>query len=132
MPTLDHPRLESLAAHLLANADRHDQSQFGAKTACGTWFCAAGWTLILDGRFDITWCEYDGEETADEIQGRPMTAIAGMAYDRHTGRFVSIEDAAADLLGLNEAQRRRLFYNSGDTNDVVAVIKDILNEERAA
>lgn len=128
MPTLDRPRCEALAAHLLANADRHHQEQFGAKTACGTWYCAAGWTLILDGGYDIKWCEYDGEGMAEAIAGQPLTAVTNMAYERRTGRFVDIDEAAAGLLGLSFSQRGRLFYNFGTTDEIVAVIKGFLNE----
>ncbi len=128
MPTLDRPRLESLAAHLLANADRHDQEQFAARTACGTWYCAAGWTPILDGGYDINWCEYDGEDSTDEIAGRPMTAIANTAYDRRAQRFVDIDEAATELLGLDVSQRGRLFYNFGGTDEIVSVIKGFLDE----
>jgi hypothetical protein len=131
MPTLNRPRLEELAAHLLANADEHDQGAYGQRTDYGTWLCAGGWTVVLAG-MEIAWCEFDANEVCPTRRGERITAQASMAYDPIKGWFVGIEAAATELLGLNPGQVERLFYGFGDTNDVVGVIKDILNEEAAA
>ena len=123
MPTLDRPRLEALAAHLLANRPHHDQREYAVRGECGTSHCAAGWAIVLEG-YEPAWGETDDKAT---IAAFGPGEVAYMAYDP-IGRYVDIDTEAARLLGLDDAQAEALFHNYGDTDEIVAVIKDLLNE----
>lgn len=123
MPTLDRPRLASLAAHLLANPERHDQREYAVRGECGTSHCAAGWVVVLEG-YDLAWTRIEDAET---IASFGPGDVAYLAYDP-IGRYVSIADEAARLLGLDYDQAEALFHNYGTTDEIVGVIKGFLNE----
>lgn len=94
--TLDIPLARKVLEHLLAHPEEHDQSYFGVQKSCGTTACIAGTAILMDSQSKVAW-----EPCSQGIQ------MQCVAID---GEFVSIDDRAAELLGLSLVDSTRLFY----------------------
>ncbi len=86
-----------LAAEVLkaiaADPEKHKQSDWGTKTACGTTMCVAGWTTWLTGEAGFRQSYLPEEQFLNVID---------------TDSFV--EERAKELLGLSDDDAERLFY----------------------
>jgi hypothetical protein len=104
LPTPNLPLLRKVLDHIDAHPEEWDQEVYGTLTdasPCGTAFCVAGHALNMVGRFTL----------GNHPNGGTMMLDGRAALGAEVG------DAAADLLGLTEAERRALFsmFNSRES-----------------
>lgn len=82
--------------YVVAHPELHDQADWTNFNECGTSHCVGGWALHFYRPDQSLW------KTADDLVG-PTSALS-------TG--------AAQLLGLNELEASRLFYDTSDEQAV--------------
>ena len=94
--------------------------------ACGTSFCIAGWACVLN-RVPLRWAQngYTYNDLGEEDQ-IIWEASFTQFRDQH-GFRLSVREAAAQLLGLTDAEAADLFSGNNEWNDIekaVARIKE--------
>lgn len=90
------PFARKVLEHLIAHPEEHCQSYFGVQTPCRTTACIAGTAILMDPESKITWRQYS--------TGMQMESVAV------DGKFIGIDDRAAQLLGLSLIESTKLFY----------------------
>ncbi|AER47527.1 hypothetical protein CL96_gp101 [Mycobacterium phage Firecracker] len=81
--------------------DNHDQDTWGYRgdTECGTTMCIAGTACVVDPNTEVRWLGLSMHNMVQVRGARTTTAI---------------EIRAADLLGLDEEQAARLFFDANN------------------
>ena len=105
--------MQQVINQIEAHPKEWDQGTWGRKSACGTTMCFAGWAAHLSG-FKLVWAQRVTDPFAD--------ALAVEA----DGNRRDIFDAARDLLGLNEAQAKELFFSS--EHDTLPIARNMIKE----
>jgi len=98
-------RRKLVLAQIEATPELHDQDSWAVRTNCGTVCCAAGWTVTLAGG-SFVW----GEAATEDPHLAAYVEFAGV---RHP-----IETLAADLLGLDDGECERVFFDANDAEEV--------------
>lgn len=114
-PVLDIPLARKVLEHIEAHPDEHDQAHFASRNDCGTTACIAGHTLLLSGQYELG--EFDGDEF-DFIESA-------------TGEVVVASDTATEMLGLNECQRYRLFFELQHEGEAVDYLRSLITAAEA-
>lgn len=131
-------KLERLASYLRDNRGEHDQREWAMRTPCGTTYCAAGTTVLLEG-YPVEWVS-----TVDltEYRDGPVGETAAYCYlpaehpcapftPDSKGHYIQeIAKVAAHTLDLDPLQVHALFYGAKTFEVVEQLIKEFCNEER--
>jgi hypothetical protein len=89
-------KLKALHHHITTIPDGWNQEFWGEQRECGTAYCMAGWTCVLEGH-QMKWKVVDAYES-------PFKEATQLV----TGE--DIDTKAAEILGLSEDYADRLFY----------------------
>lgn len=111
-PTLNRTAITQLADHLETHPNSHDQAVFAERNSCGTVHCAAGWTVVLAG-WPLFW-----------VKAAASTEVANKTYN--DGRFLPVDLAAQQILGLTDEQANSIFYDFGPRCQIVAKLRDLI------
>lgn len=106
----DIEKLDLIIKHIKANPEQHRQSAWGLRTECGTAYCVAGWTGVID-QARMEWCDLDGGwEGWAELVGIGEYSVFGYAKRS---------------LGLSDDQASALFCGSNRL-DAIEQMRDAL------
>lgn len=103
MPNLE--KLKELHERITTKPENWDQECWAQQKECGTSYCMAGWACVLDGQV-IDWPK--NVEPGEWVEALHLV----------TGQ--DIDEAARDILGLDQDDSDRLFYC---TNNDVALLR---------
>lgn len=131
--TYNVERLERLGDDIKHEAElfKHDQGTWGrfrgtveklikhegttwASVTCPTAACAAGWTVIGQDAAMLFPASAVGQRLSGDVTTGYCLTTQGEVRD--------IEEYAAELLGLDDAARRHLFFGCSTTEEVLAAI----------
>lgn len=115
----DVAKCEAVLDHIRMNPETHEQRYWGAKKECGTAYCFAGWTCVLNGNADFEWksgkifgCD-DANEYADEVAFGDTT--------------ISVRGLAKILLDLTWQEADTLFAAENTVDDLEIMVKNLAN-----
>ena len=111
--------LRKVLDHIEAHPEEHDQGWWATRRytetgqSCGTAYCLAGWTAVLDGWTPI----FDEFENSEGVFEEEVTS-----YFRRTTTFGVAEDSAGRIarkaLGLTQGQGDDLFAGNNTREDL--------------
>lgn len=111
MPVM--PLIRRVLNQIDAHPETWDQQWFGIKTECGTAFCFAGHAVVLSGRAEPKWTDYnDGEDVL------PVWFTAGDNDER-------VDVLAANVLGLTDEEQLALFDVMNSRDDLEFICREI-------
>lgn len=103
----DEVRMRRVLAHIEDNPDLWDQNNWVAETVCGTSYCYAGWTVVLEGipiQIGRGGLAYVDRRTLSQPWLGRLDAL-GLDYLHGDNQSVAVSDVAALILGLYEDGR---------------------------
>jgi len=109
----DELRMRRVLAHIESNLPLWDQNNWVVETSCGTAYCYAGWTVVLEGipvHTNVDGLPYVDRRTLpqpwrDRLEALNLDYLANglNGYEDH----VAVSDMAALILGLYDDGRER-------------------------
>lgn len=123
--TRNKAMLNEIADIISLNPKLHDQDNWldqpsedlvvtrpssGKRIHCGTSQCVAGWALLID--------HHDNKRSYGESDYLEFQRELGEDYISFKGDQVEVEDAAAEILGLEKEDANQIFYNMSDHNEL--------------
>jgi hypothetical protein len=103
----DEERMRRVLSHIENNLELWDQDHWASSTPCGTAYCFAGWTVVLEG-IQIVGPDPDSDtptavrfDDLSEPWRSRVEASSRFSYRAHNGNILTVSDLAALILGLS-------------------------------
>jgi len=111
---------------ITTHPELHDQGAFVKSgspdvAVCDSPKCVAGWAVHFSKSYDIKFQPY-------EYPNAPEHSGYWLAWNIAEEKHMDFDDAAADVLGLDDKQADRLFYESNDA-EAVAEVEELVRAE---
>ena len=114
---INKPLLRKVMEHIQNHPEEHHQETWAQRDSCGTTYCFAGHTAIIEGWEPVWWNSSDLEDSTSLFRN-PVT-----------GKEADVEYIARQALGLTPLGAERLFYSCHTLDEVRATVEDILNRD---
>jgi hypothetical protein len=112
-------KCQAVMDHIRMNPELHNQRYWGTKTECGTAFCFAGLTCVLNGHTNFEWRSGD---------------VYGVSAAKSYAELVIVDQVkmhvrmlAASLLDLDWHESHVLFGTQNTVDDLELMVKNLAN-----